>query len=98
MLGSFSGFRKHLKKAHGGCLEVAFDDSGTSLTALKCDEDEVGSACDMSQVVSDCAKSIVNSWTSVMTQLIAAGLGQVAVNSFVTSMEDVTYMVRLKSL
>lgn len=93
MFSSFSGFRKHLNKVHGYCSELLFADCEMPLTKFEghvSDYMDVGVYSSSDQSL--CGhKSVVNNSASVMPQLKAAALGQMAVNSFVTSLEEIPF-------
>ena len=86
--GTFSGFRKHLNKAHEPCSDPG---EGPSTA-----EDSVGSVCyDLSSIIappSDSVllqKSLVHSCAATIAELKVAGVGESTINSLVISMEEI---------
>ncbi|XP_056289148.1 uncharacterized protein LOC130205674 [Pseudoliparis swirei] len=85
--GTFSGFRKHLNKAHETCSDPG---EGPSTA-----EDSVGSVCyDLPSVIppSDSVllqKSLVHSCAATIAELKVAGVGESTIHSLVISMEEI---------
>lgn len=84
--GTFSGFRKHLNKAHEPCSDPG---EGPSTA-----EDSVGSQCydlPSRNLPSDSVllqKSLVHSCAATIAELKVAGVGESTINSLVISMEE----------
>lgn len=91
VFGTLSGFTKHLNKAHEELTEAVSDNDGggpstaaNSFAANNFDVPAPSSHCDSALY----NKSIVDNCAATINQLKAAGFGESAKNSFVSSMEE----------
>ena len=87
IFGTFSGFRKHLNKAH--CDDT---DPGEGLSATAEDVDSFVDDFPSPSAPSDPVllhKSLVDSCAATVAELKVAGVGETIINSLVTSMEEI---------
>lgn len=83
--GTFSGFRKHLNKAHEACLDPGEGPStAEGLVAVHCD---LPSLISPSPVL--LSKNLVESCAATVAELKVAGVAETTINSLVISMEEI---------
>lgn len=83
--GTFSGFRKHLNKAHKSCSNVPVEGPST--------EDVTFSDFDETESTSSPCKSVVynliENCAATVAELKVAGIGETTINSLVNSLEEI---------
>jgi len=92
VFATFSGFRKHLNRAHAGdCPDPTLLANMYAENATDNDLSNVDlpSTSSCTQAVPISNKNICDMCASAIAQLQAAGVGQTTVNTFVSSMEEV---------